>query len=67
MGNQGDVLDLYLAAASCLLGYAEVGLWLKREIGRGRFKLEGNPYRRWIETYSGEVCLQALFKGIGEP
>ena len=65
VSSQGDVLDLYLAVASCLLGYGEVGLWLKRGVELGRFKIEGNPYGSWIETYSGEDYLKAIFTGIG--
>lgn len=65
VGNQGDVLDLYMAVASCLVGYGEVGLWLKRRVDKGEIKLEGNPYKRWIETYCAEDFLDAIRVGIG--
>ena len=54
-----------MAVASCLIGYGEVGLWLKRKVEQGVYKLEGNPYRRWIETYCGEEFLSAIRVGIG--
>jgi hydroxymethylpyrimidine/phosphomethylpyrimidine kinase len=66
VGNSGDVMDLYMAVASCLIGYGEVGLWIKKQVDTGAMRLEGNPYRRWIETYCGEDFLKAINTGIGE-
>ena len=56
-----------IALAACLLGYGEVGLWLKREALKPNtwVKLEGNPYRKWIDDYSGEEYQDAVKKGIG--
>ena len=56
-----------MALAACLLGYGEVGLWLKREAARPNswVVLEGNPYRRWIEDYSGKEYQAAVRLGIG--
>ena len=48
-GVAGDLLDLHVALAPCVVGYGEIGLRLARMGGR-----EDNPYREWIETYSGE-------------
>nr|XP_019011800.1 phosphomethylpyrimidine kinase [Kwoniella pini CBS 10737]OCF50581.1 phosphomethylpyrimidine kinase [Kwoniella pini CBS 10737] len=64
IGTQGDLLDLYMSVASCLIGYGEVGLWLKSQINLGKAKLQGNLYKRWIEDYSGEDFLKAVEKGI---
>ncbi|RSH85722.1 hypothetical protein EHS25_003863 [Saitozyma podzolica] len=64
VGGQGDILDLYMAVASCLIGYGEVGLWLRKEVDAGRAKLEGNPYKRWIEDYSGPDFIGAVNRGI---
>lgn len=50
-GMQGDLADLHTALAPCMIGYAEVAKWL---IEQPFTKLEGNPYREWIEMYSGE-------------
>ncbi|ORY32141.1 putative phosphomethylpyrimidine kinase [Naematelia encephala] len=60
VGQSGDILDLYVAVASCLVGYGEVGLWLRKHGA----KLEGNPYRRWIEDYSGPEYFGAIQRGI---
>ena len=48
-GMSGDLLDLQTALAPCILGYAEIGAELAAQ-GSAHDK---NPYRRWIEEYSG--------------
>jgi thiaminase/transcriptional activator TenA len=50
-GNAGDLLDLYVALAPCVVGYAEVARWLEAQ---SYTRVEGNPYREWIEMYAGE-------------
>lgn len=50
-GLAGDVLDLHVALAPCVIGYAVIGNAL---VDDPKTKLEGNPYRDWIEMYSGE-------------
>lgn len=47
-GVKGDALSLLVALCACLLGYGEVGLWLKREAEKdgSPVKFEGNPYRK---------------------
>ncbi len=48
-GLAGDLLDLLTALAPCIVGYAEIG----RELaGDPATRLDGNPYRAWIETYA---------------
>ncbi|ETW85143.1 hypothetical protein HETIRDRAFT_470181 [Heterobasidion irregulare TC 32-1] len=66
MGLQGDSSHLTMALAACLLGYGEVGLWLQREALKPNtwVKLEGNPYRKWIDDYSGEEYQDAVKKGV---
>jgi thiaminase/transcriptional activator TenA len=49
-GLQGDLLDLLVALAPCAIGYAEIGA----RMVAGSAKLEGNPYRNWIDTYGSE-------------
>ena len=49
-GLAGDLLDLLVALAPCVVGYAEIGLWLAADPETQR---EGNPYGDWIGTYSG--------------
>jgi thiaminase/transcriptional activator TenA len=50
-GLRGDLLDLLVALAPCVLGYAEIGARLARETGGPP---QGHPYREWIATYAGE-------------
>ncbi len=44
-GMAGDLLDLLVALAPCVMGYAEIGAWLKAD--------PASPYRDWIEMYAG--------------
>lgn len=68
IGVQGDVTELLVAVFSCLLGYGEVGLYLKRKLedGSGEVVLEGNRYKRWIQDYSGADFQGAVNRGIRE-
>ena len=50
-GLAGDVLDLHVALAPCVIGYAVIG---KNLVNDPKTKLEGNPYKDWIEMYSSE-------------
>ncbi len=50
-GMAGDLLDLHAALSPCVLGYAEIGRTL---LDDPETRLEGNPYRRWIEEYGGD-------------
>ncbi len=59
--NAGDLLDLTVALAACLAGYAEVGLSLRHDPATVR---EGNPYWSWIETYSGDIYTGLAEAGI---
>ena len=50
-GLQGDLLDLHVALAPCMLGYAEIGATL------GKYptaQAEANPYAPWIEMYASD-------------
>ena len=50
-GLAGDVLDLHVALAPCVIGCAVIG---ENLVNDPKTKLEGNPYKDWIEMYSGE-------------
>lgn len=56
-GHQGNLLDLHVALAPCLIGYAEIGSWLTFQ----DFTVmdASNPYLPWIEMYSGEAFQEA--------
>lgn len=49
-GLAGDILDLHVALAPCVIGYAEIGQLL---VDKYRQKIADNPYRDWINTYAG--------------
>lgn len=50
-GLAGDVLDLHVALAPCVVGYAVIGRNLAAD---PKTQLEGNPYGDWIGMYAGE-------------
>lgn len=56
-----------MALLACLLGYGEVGLWLKKEAMKkdSWVVYEKNPYKQWIDDYSGEGYQQAVRLGLG--
>ncbi len=49
-GSAGDVLDLHVALAPCVIGYAEIGLSLTEE---QKNLSQKNPYSEWIDMYAG--------------
>ncbi len=49
-GNSGDLLDLHVALAPCIVGYAEIGTALAAD---PRTVRAGNPYVDWIDMYAG--------------
>ena len=51
-GQQGDVVDLQVALAPCMVGYAEIA---NRIQAGSDTALEGNPYREWIEMYASDA------------
>ncbi|KAI6140408.1 Phosphomethylpyrimidine kinase-domain-containing protein [Pisolithus tinctorius] len=65
-GLQGDTMKLVMVLAACLLGYGEVGLWLKSEAQKPNSWVvwEGNPYLKWMEDYSGEDYQNAVKVGL---
>ncbi|MEP9377978.1 TenA family protein [Aquabacter sp. CN5-332] len=50
-GAAGDLLDLHVALAPCVIGYAEIGRALAPQ---GLDGLGSHPYRDWIGEYAGE-------------
>ena len=64
----GDSMKLLVTLSACLLGYGEVGLWLKKQaaIPESLVTLEGNRYLTWINDYSGEDYQMAVKAGIGD-
>ena len=49
-GLAGDRLDLEVALAPCVIGYAVIAA---ERMADPQTRLDGNPYREWLEMYSG--------------
>jgi thiaminase/transcriptional activator TenA len=49
-GLTGDRLDLEVALAPCVVGYAEIAA---ERIADPATRLDGNPYKSWLEMYAG--------------
>ena len=58
LGVAGDSLDLMVALAPCIVGYAEIGIMLLSRLAAD------NPYKAWIETYTGTAYLQSVGESI---
>ncbi|MGS1094200.1 TenA family protein [Aquamicrobium terrae] len=54
-GAAGDLLDLHVALAPCVIGYAEIG---KALAPNGVAALKDHPYREWIGEYAGDAFQQ---------
>tara|TARA_Y100001960_G_C14654993_1_gene817853 strand:+ start:171 stop:851 length:681 start_codon:yes stop_codon:yes gene_type:complete len=52
IGLSGDALDLHTALSPCVIGYAEIA---RNIVADPQTKLEGNPYRHWIEEYASDA------------
>jgi thiaminase/transcriptional activator TenA len=71
-GLAGDRLDLEAALAPCVVGY---GVIAAERMADPETKLDGNPYREWLEMYAGsgyqdlareaEAALDELFARRG--
>lgn len=61
-GLAGDVLDLQVALAPCIVGYAEIGRNLRDDPST---VLDGNPYREWIEMYAGDEYGEVALDAVG--
>lgn len=48
-GNRGDLLDLHIALAPCLVGYADLARWLVEQ--PSTLRGEKNPYEAWLAMY----------------
>jgi thiaminase/transcriptional activator TenA len=49
-GLAGDRLDLEVALAPCVVGYAEIAA---ERMADPATRLDGNPYRDWLDMYAG--------------
>lgn len=51
-GQAGDLLDLFVALAPCMIGYVEIGTKLDQKT---KNDVTTNSYRVWIEEYASEA------------
>ena len=58
LGLAGDALDLMVALAPCIAGYAEIGAMLARDLA------PDNPYKAWIEAYTGAEYTNAVGQAL---
>ncbi|HIJ63243.1 MAG TPA: TenA family protein [Rhodospirillaceae bacterium] len=49
-GVAGDLLDLHVTLAPCVIGFSEIAVWMKAEYAE---TLDDNPYRAWVDLYAG--------------
>ena len=50
-GLAGDRLDLEVALAPCMIGYAEIA---RERMADSATRTQANPYREWLEMYAGD-------------
>lgn len=60
-GLSGDALDLHVALAPCVIGYADIAGRLTADPTAVR---EGNPYWEWIESYASEDYQQVAREAV---
>ncbi|MFP2770892.1 thiaminase II [Oceanisphaera sp. KMM 10153] len=66
-GNRGDLLDLHVALAPCLVGYADLARWLVDQ--PGTIRGEKNPYEAWLAMYESaefQAAAQAEVEWLNE-
>lgn len=63
-GQQGDLLDLHIALAPCLIGYGVLARWIEHQ---SWYQKHNNPYLSWIDMYTGiefHTAMQAEIEWI---
>lgn len=62
-GLSGDLLDLLVVLAPCVVGYGEIG----RALAAGpACRGTGNPYADWIETYAGDAYQSVASRHVAQ-
>lgn len=57
-GSRGDLLDMHVALAPCLVGYGEIVNWLNDQSNTRRG--EDNPFDAWIAMYESDDFQAAM-------
>jgi thiaminase (transcriptional activator TenA) len=60
-GSAGDLLDLQVALAPCVIGYGEIGRALADDPATKR---DGNPYADWVAMYAGEEYQEVTVEAV---
>jgi len=60
-GSAGDLLDLQVALAPCVVGYGEIGRALADDPATKR---DGNPYADWIAMYAAEEYQEVTVEAV---
>jgi thiaminase II len=63
IGQSEDWMALHMALASCSIGYQVSALLLQADV---KTKRVGNPYYKWIESYSGDDYQNSVRSTSGE-
>ena len=61
-GQAGDLLDLHVALAPCVIGYGEIG----RRLADPATVQDGNPYAAWIEMYAGDAYQEVVAAAVAQ-
>ncbi|QTF93826.1 thiaminase II [Halomonas sp. BM-2019] len=61
-GHRGDLLDLHVALAPCLVGYGVIANWLGERVETVRG--DANPYDAWIAMYESDEFQAAMHAEI---
>lgn len=56
-GNRGDLVDLHVALAPCMIGYGEIANWL---VAQPFTVITDNPYASWMAMYASEEFQNAM-------
>lgn len=57
VGLKGDILDLHIVLAPCLIGYGMIANWITAQ---SWYNAENNPYTSWIDMYCGDEFQKAV-------
>ncbi|MCW4149209.1 thiaminase II [Halomonas sp. 18H] len=57
-GSRGDLLDLHVALAPCLVGYGEIANWLNAR--PSTLRGDANPFEAWIAMYASDDFQAAM-------
>ncbi|MBF7052914.1 thiaminase II [Halomonas sp. KAO] len=61
-GNRGDLLDMHVALAPCLVGYGVISQWQAKQPFTVRG--EANPFEKWLQMYASDEFQAAMHDEI---